>query len=355
MQDGLNKGKCMEKRNVGYDFVRIFAIFLVVMIHANVAYLAENQGKASWYFVMLITSICLVAVPLFFMVSGALLLDTQEVIPLKKLFFKRIGKQVIPFIVWSLVYVLARIVMKKTPLSITAFTDLLHEPAYYQFWFMYTLLAIYLLLPVLQAVVLKLEKRHLEYVLILWLVFSTVFPVMQKFIPGFVISEHVDLILCEGYVGYFLLGHYLKKYHSELSWKKGVWLALIGIGCTGVLSVVEYLVCVKTKTSYQGYFYQEYLTPFVVLAATGLFLVFQNMHWTEKERPLRLLKTGSVLSIGVFYVHMLVITALEHIGLTASASILLLIVKILLSYGVSFGIAFVISKIPYARKILMGL
>ena len=345
----------MEKRNVGYDFIRIFAIFLVVIIHANVAYLAENQGKTGWYFVMLVTSICLVAVPLFFMVSGALLLDTQEVIPLKKLFFKRIGKQAIPFIVWSLVYVLARIVMKKTPLSITAFTDLLHEPAYYQFWFMYTLLAIYLLLPVLQAVVLKLEKRHLEYVLILWLVFSTVFLVMQKFIPGFAISDHVDLILCEGYVGYFLLGHYLKKYHSELSWKKGLLLALIGIGCTGILSVAEYLVSANGKASYQGYFYQAYLTPFVVLAVTGLFLAFQNMHWTERERPRKLLQTGSALSIGVFYVHMLVITALEYVGLTGEANVLLLIVKILLAYGISFVVAFVISKIPYIRMLLMGI
>lgn len=345
----------MEKRNVGYDFIRIVAIFLVVVIHANVAYLGENQGEAGWYAVMLFTSLCLVAVPLFFMVSGALLLDTQEVIPLKKLFFKRIVKQAVPFIIWSLIYVVARIVMGKTPLSITAFTDLLHEPAYYQFWFMYSLLAIYLLLPVLQAVVLKLGKKHLEYVLILWLIFSTMFPVMQKFIPGFAISRHVDLILCEGYVGYFLLGHYLKKYHSELSWKKGLGLALIGIGCTGALSVVEYLVCVKTKASYQGYFYQAYLTPFVVLAVTGLFLTFQNLPWTQKEKPCKLLHTGSVLTMGVFYVHMLVITALEYVGLTASASILLLIVKIILSYGVSLGIAFVISKIPYVKKILMGL
>jgi hypothetical protein len=52
---------------------------------------------------------------------------------------------------------------------------------------------------------------------------------------------------------------------------------------------------------------------------------------------------------------MLVITALEYVGLTASASILLLIVKILLAYGVSLGIAFVISKIPYVRMVLMGI
>lgn len=345
----------MGKRNVGYDFIKIFAIFLVVANHANVAYLEVNRGTIGWYFVMLFTSISIVCVPLFFMVSGALLLDTQEVVPLKKLFFKRIYKQAIPFIVWSLVYVVARIVMGKMSFGITAFTDLLHEPAYYQFWFMYALLAIYLLLPILQAVVLKLGKRHLEYVLILWFVFSVAFPVMQKFIPSFAISGHVDLILCEGYVGYFLLGYYLKKYHSEVSWKKGLWLMLIGGACTGILSVVEYLVTTNAQISYQGYFYQETLTPFLVLLATGLFLLFQNLPWTEKERPCKLLHTGSVLTMGVYYVHMLVITALEYVGLIGNANILLLIVKIFVAYGVSLGIALVISKIPYVRMVLMGI
>jgi surface polysaccharide O-acyltransferase-like enzyme len=64
--------------------------------------------------------------------------------------------------------------MGKIPFAFSSFTALLYEPAYYQFWFMYSLFAIYLLLPVLQAVVLKLERRHLEYILILWLVFSLV-------------------------------------------------------------------------------------------------------------------------------------------------------------------------------------
>lgn len=343
----------MKTRNVGYDFIKTLAIFLVVIIHANVAYLGANRGGFAWNCVMLLTSVCLVAVPLFFMVSGALLLDVEEVLPLKTLFKKRILKQAIPFIVWSLIYVVVRMIMGKLPFGVSAFTDLLHEPAYYQFWFMYSLLAIYLLLPILQAVVLKLEKKYIEYILILWLIFSTVFPVMQRWIPGFGISEHVDLILCEGYIGYFLLGYYLKKYHSEVSWKTGLWLGLAGIFATGIACVLEWQC--KKGGGYQGYFYQAYLTPFVVVAVTGLFLLFQNLPWTQKEKPRKLLQITSTLSIGVFYVHMLVLTVLEYVGLTGATNILLLAVKIILGYGVSLVAAFVISKIPYVRKVLMGI
>lgn len=344
----------MQKRNVGYDFIKTIAIFLVVIIHSNVAYLGSNQGNVGWYFVMLLTSVCLVAVPLFFMVSGALLLDTQEVIPLKNLFFKRILKQAIPFLAWSLIYVVARIILGKIPFGVTAFTDLLHSPAYYQFWFMYSLLAIYLLLPVLQAVVLKLEKKHLEYVLILWVIFSTLLPVMQKFIPGFAISEHVDLILCQGYIGYFLLGHYLKKYHSELSWNKGLGLAIVGIAATAIAAIIEW-ESTENGIGYQGYFYQSYLTPFVVVTVTGVFLLFQNLRWTENEKVRKLLQLGGTLSIGVYYVHMLVLTALEYVGLVGDTNLLLLTVKILLTYAISFVGAFIISKIPHIRMFLMGI
>lgn len=343
----------MVKRNVGYDVIRILSIFLVVVIHSNVAYLAANTGTPGWHFVMLATSVCLVAVPLFFMVSGALLLDTDEVISLDKLFFGRILKQALPFIVWSAVYVLARIVMGKISFTLSAFTALLYEPAYYQFWFMYSLLAIYLLLPVLQAVVIKLSKRHLEYVLLVWLVFCTVFPVLERFVPGFAISGHVDLILCEGYVGYFLLGYYLKKYHSELSWKKGALLAAVGIGATGVLAVVEYAV--TADIGFSGYFYQAYLTPLVAFASTGVFILFANMTYTENEKTRSALKMLSTASIGVYYIHMLVLTALEYLGIVGDANLLILAVKLILAYAISYVASLVISKIPLARKALLGL
>ena len=343
----------MVKRNVGYDIMRALSIFMVVAIHSNVAYLGTNMGSFPWYIVTLATSVCLVAVPLFFMVSGALLLDADQIIPIDKLFSKRIFKQALPFVVWSLIYVFARIVMGKISFTVTAFTSLLYEPAYYQFWFMYSLLAIYLLLPVLQAVVIKLSKRHLEYVLLVWLVFCTVFPVLERFVPGFAISGHVDLILCEGYVGYFLLGYYLRKYHSDLSWKRSLVLAILGITITGLLSVLEYTIF--SETGYSGYFYQTYLTPFVAMSVIGLFTLIGNARYPNNAWMISAVKILSVSSIGVYYIHMLVITALEYVGLTGSESIAVLTVKLIVAYLVSLVGAIVISKIPYVRMILMGI
>ncbi len=345
----------MKERKLGYDLVRIISILMVVAIHSNVAYLSGVQGTTGWYLVMLLTSVCLVSVPLFFMVSGALLLDTEEVISLKPLFFKRILKQAIPFLVWSVIYIMVGIFTNRISFSLSSFTNLLGKPAYYQFWFMYSLLAIYLLLPILQALVIKLEKKHLEYALILWLIFSTLFPALHRFIPAIKLSEHADLVVCEGYIGFFILGYYLKKYHTEISSKKALLLGLVGLLLTCLFAVLEYVVSAKNGTIYIGYFYKTYLTPFVVLAVVGLFLFFQNAKYTDKEKPIKLLNTGSNLSIGVFYVHMLVLTLLEYLGFTGEANVIILIAKTLSVYLVSLIISYMLSKIPFVKKILLGL
>ena len=333
--------------------IRIFAILMVVVIHSNVAFLLKNQGSAAWIFVMEVTALCLVAVPLFFMISGALLLDCNSVISIYNLFHKRLPKQAIPFVFWSLIYVIARIAMGKLPLSIRSFIQLLYEPAYYQFWFMYALLAMYLLLPALQAVVLHLNQKQTEYILIIWLIFSVIIPGAEYFVPGFKISSHVDLILCEGYVGYFLLGYYLKKYRKNCGTRKALFVAVTGIIVTGAAAWGEWFHSVMTGTAFSGYIYQAYLLPGVVIAATGVFLLFQNIKYQGSKS--RIVAETSKLSIGVFYIHMLVLTAVEYAGITGSDSVIILAVKIIIVYLISTVCAFFVSKVPYLKGLLMGL
>jgi surface polysaccharide O-acyltransferase-like enzyme len=285
------------------------------------------------------------------MVSGSLLLSGKKSVSVGELYKQRIPKQAIPFIIWSIIYVVVRIVMGKIPLNAESFTSLLYEPAYYQFWFMYTLLAIYLLLPLLQTLIKHCDKQKIEYILVLWFVFSIAVPLVSRWVPGFRISEHVGLVLCEGYIGYFILGHYLKKYKSNIKPSVGALMWLCGAIGTGIFAVVEFLC---SKEVYSGFVYQAYLTPFVVLSSCGVFILFGNSKINVKEKTAGVISGLSVLSIGVYYIHMLVLTALEKIGILGNTNILILIVKILATYILSLIGAFIISKIPFIRKILLG-
>ncbi len=342
------------KRNIGYDLIRIIAIFMVVAIHSHVAPVAINHGSVEWFVVLLMQTICLISVPLFFMVSGALLLSEEKETSVSELYKSRLPKQAVPFIVWSIIYVVARILMGKISLSLSAFTSLLHEPAYYQFWFMYTLLAIYLLLPIIQTLIKHCDKKKFEYILVLWAVFCIAVPIVSRYVPGFKISEHVGLVLCEGYIGYFLLGHYLRKYKSEIKPKTGAVCWLIGAIGTFTFAAVEFITTKKAGVTYTGFVYQAYLTPFVALSSCGAFVTFSNRRYELKEKAQGVVVAISSLSIGVYYIHMLVLTVLEKIGVTGDNNILVLGVKIIATYVISLIGAFVISKIPVVRKILLG-
>lgn len=338
-------------RIVGYDLIRFISIFMVVIIHSNVCYLAQSRGTGSWVVVMAITSCCLVSVPLFFMISGALLLDRPSNDPFQGS-VKRFLKQFIPFIIWSSAYVFARILMGKIPLSMYSFLALLKTPAYYQFWFMYSLLAIYMLLPVLQILVQKLNKKQIQYILVIWIIFSVIQPTLAHSFDVFKISEHIDLILCEGYVGYFILGFYLKKYYKNNSAKTSAMIASLGFIFIVSGAIIEYGI---SKENYVGYYYQNYLTPGVVFCVVGLFLFFQRMVCNENRMITKLITALSSLSIGVYYIHMLYVTMLEKIGFSGETSVAVLVLKILAVFIMSLCSSWVISKIPYLRGILLGI
>lgn len=337
----------MEQKNrtIGYDYLRIIATFMVVLLHGSVVFL-NGDNTALYIVAKEINTLCLLSVPCFFMLSGALLLDGKSETPLKSLRI-RLTKQGVPFLVWSLVYVFARIALKKIPFGIQAFTSLLQEPAYYQFWFMYTLLAIYLLTPIISALVQNINRTVYRYMLGIWLLFSVFQPLLAECFPVFRLSKHVDLVLCGGYVGYFLLGHYLKRYGNAVSGKTAGWLLAGGCLLAVVATWCEFVFAgEKNLELFSG----TYLSPTVVLMTSGAFLLFQN----KTFRPKKWITELSDISIGIFYVHMLVITAFEYVGFSGSDNLLICLLKSVVAFVVSALISFGISKIPGLRRVLLG-
>ncbi len=342
------------KRDTGYDLIRSIAIFLVVCIHSNVAILGVGQASPFWCTIAVLQPLILTAVPLFFMVSGALLLSDKREESISDHLKKRVGKQLVPFLVWSVVYVVAKAVISGSGLKLSSFTGLIEEPAYYQFWFMYPLLGIYLLLPLIKPIVKNCDKKKIEYFLVLNFIFSYAVPVFSKYVLKAEVSPHIDLVLCEGYLGYFVLGYYLKEYHREVKLSKATALLLIGAVPTIAVAVRECYLVYQTGAGYMGHAYLTYMTPRFVLMCAGVFLLLQNKKYKLKEKSANALAIVSTLSIGVYYIHMLVLTVIEKIGFAGESNPLILVGKVVVTYLVSLFGAFVISKIPFVRKVLLG-
>lgn len=86
------------------DGVRVVAILSIVWLHsfATLLYRFDSIPISSWWLGNLYDSIARMGVPLFFMISGFLLLDKSE--PWSIFLRKRMTKVIIPFIAWTIIY-----------------------------------------------------------------------------------------------------------------------------------------------------------------------------------------------------------------------------------------------------------
>ena len=140
------------------------------------------------------------------MISGALLLDNnlQTEVFLKR----RFSKIVFPTFFWTLFYLVVKF-LKNPVHSEEYITSVLSIPFSAQghgvLWFMYTLLGLYLLTPILSCWLKSVSKRDVEFYLVLWGV-TLIYPYLE---PILKINETNTGILYyfAGYVGYYLLGY----------------------------------------------------------------------------------------------------------------------------------------------------
>lgn len=96
----------MNDKRVGYfDILRIVSIFFVIVIHVtSVGLRLCETATPTWNVNWLLNSVSRWAVPVFFMVSGALFLEPSREITLKKLYKKSIFHIVVCIIVWGFFY-----------------------------------------------------------------------------------------------------------------------------------------------------------------------------------------------------------------------------------------------------------
>src|SRR6266516_4855156 len=121
------------------DFIRVVAIFLVVVIHVS-GQLTNVWGKIpniQWIIADIYGGVARVSVPLFFMISGYLLLPRSE--SLSVFYTKRMPKLLIPLMVWSLIYLgwfCGNHPNTCTPKLV--WNLLLVQGTYYHLWFLYS-------------------------------------------------------------------------------------------------------------------------------------------------------------------------------------------------------------------------
>jgi len=285
----------MKNRTVTLDLIKIIACFLVIVNHTGTIQLSYGSTSviqvAFYAFFMLL---CKIAVPLFVMVTGSLLLNRQD--SYRKV-AQRIGKVLIPLIGLSLVVYVIRHPISQLVSFIPTF---LQEPAIVPFWYLYMLIGLYLVSPFIAKMVSLMNELDEKIFLGLFLILpGTV--LLSGALFGFTLVQDFFTAFLPVVLGYFVAGHYFSK--TSLSLKARWW---IGAAIILILAVTTFQM---TQASLVGDTIDTTLTDIyflnTILITLGIFTLIQNWAGLKASGDNLKKRIGQVgdLTFGIYLLH----------------------------------------------------
>ena len=388
-----------ENRVVWVDWLRVVACLMVIFVHATEPFYLGGEGsqiltKVDAFWASFFDSVVRACVPLFIVASSYLQFPLHY--SSGEFFRRRAVRVLVPFVLWSAVYAF----VWGEPAE--NFKNLLFNFNYAagHLWFVYMLIGVYLLMPLLSPWAERVSKRELQVYLAIC-VFTTLVPIIRDWYSGG--GENLTVIYgvsglprqaltplwgeaswnaygtfyyLSGFIGYLLLGLYLRRFVGELSWKKTLAIAL---PC--------YLV--GFAVSFGGFLWRVFESCGGEFPATGLVekavwwettwcndtigVVLMTVAWLLLFKKIKssggfyqkVLLPVSKASYGIYLLHLLVLVPISGavrewlgVGLEGKLGVWTTPVEIVVSGVLGFVcsaiIAVVLQKIPKFGKYIVG-
>lgn len=332
------------------DNSRIIAIFAVVFLHVSAGVVLGNDvGTEYWWVGNVYDSAVRWCVPVFVMISGALLLDPNKQEDLGVFYTKRLSRILIPIIFWSaffLAWAFLKGVVKGNELTVVDLAKmLLSGTPHYHMWFLYMIISLYLFTPFFRKVVAHSSKKELLVFIAIAFVLVMLNYAYGKFISG---GSKLFINWFLLYVPFFFLGYLIRQDNHNP--KKSI-LWSIFIASIIVTSYGCYILAENSNLEHGLYFY-GYLSVSVVPMSISLMYILKasgkpiiNTSFTKKL---------SILTLGIYLVHPVILETITYIQYGAGSfhPIASVPVVTFIVFGMSAGIVYVIYKIPFIRRII---
>ncbi|USS90332.1 acyltransferase [Fructilactobacillus carniphilus] len=338
----------MKKRIIYIDLINIVAIFSVLMLHSS-QYISKNgmvQKNG------IIQDIFIPAVYLFFINSGATLLNYRTKYSTKTFLIKRIKRVGIPLIVWSIIYYLYDIKFTAFPGPIPHpnpgikdfIYSFLNNNINNIFWFFYAIILLYLLTPVL-AVLAEKNKTLLLYLVGLNFIANYVYldfvHALNLPIVGGTSGLQLNPIASE-FVGFFIMGYLLKiNYFSNKAQK-----IMIGVGMIAlVISLLTTAFKINNGPIGGILLFWYAIALYLIIKKTSEKTDFFNKH--EKW-----FAGAASVSLGIYILHPIFFKVFEDFFKPQPNSFIFVWIMPIVTYLIVGLIIFVIRKTPIIKDIL---
>ena len=279
---------------------------MVIGLHVICDYYVapSNYGKSLWYVLSFFNELFRVGVPLFFMISGYLLLK-NPIEDVKSFYRHRLSKILIPFFFYNLFYFLFFSYRYGLPPSPGRFfKELIGHGSGYHLWFIYSIAFMYLMIPFLKIIVDKCSKKMVLLAFVLITFQSTVKPFINLFLQTDTFGNsffHLTEDGIIGYLGYILLGYILGTFTPG----KKVRILIYTLGAvfmvfTPVISTYS-VMHGGSFIMHGGYSINHYLE------AAAVFLLFASLF----KKPSKFIFKLSSVSFGAYFIHVFVLEVLK--------------------------------------------
>jgi surface polysaccharide O-acyltransferase-like enzyme len=322
--------------------LRVFATIMVVFIHTSGgALFSFHKISHHWWWVAnAVSGLGRFTVPVFVMISGALLLGKE--IDLYTFLKKRFLRVWIPFTVWTVIYVLYHNFFERNPIHFQkAFINYLTGTGglYGHLWFVYMILGLYLVAPFVNKWVTYTSGQEITFFLFICFISTTVFQFIKHF---YKIDVRFDLTNFGSYIGYFVAGFALKNRSFNLNkW----WYLVFFLIAYGITLYATYYYSVQNG-KYYGYFY-DYFSPNSVLMTLAIFMFFKEC--LNIDFAPNIIGSLDKASFGIYLAHLLIINILSRkfgINWAWHQPIIGIFAHAVFTLVISFCLIWLISKLP---------
>ena len=370
-----------DKRIVWLDFVKFIAIFMMIAVHCT-DNVTPAERSEPWYNLWgsFYGSFMRPAIPLFVMVTGALLLPVRQNI--SAFYKKRLTRLIVPFIIWSVLYNLFPWITGVLRLSPTVINDFfawaepdqsfsgaLHNilmiPFNFsmlavQMWYVYLLIGLYLYMPIFSAWIKQASIKEQQVFLFLWFI-SLFIPYLREYLTKDLWgtcswNEFGLLYYFAGFNGYLLLGYYIVNNDINFSWSK---LAIVGVPTFAVGYCITFFGF-KSVTAVPGQpaelveLFFTYCSPNVLMMALPVFLVVRKIQFSSVIIR-RFSVSISTCTFGIWMSHYLFLgpcyMLVESLPLHTMVK---MIVCTILLLSVTWGFVYIVRKSGKIGKWIMG-
>lgn len=334
--------------SIGIDVARALACFLVVVVHVSATDFIAFGPR--WWPANFFDSIARIAVPVFFLITGALILVHDE--PIWAFYKKRIGRVLPPLVVWSVVYAALYRAPGVTPAD--SFLNIVKGLSSGHLWYLYAIIGLYLSAPFLGKIYRASSLLEKRLFLAFWIFVNCIVPLFRPLLGSSYdlrVPYHLEMFI--GYFGFLFMGAYLaERSDTDTSGLKVISYFFLFVFGSAMTMWLTYSFSIKVGRPVQIFY--EYLSLFVVVSAASFF----RLSLAVRAIPNKLggvISLISVCSLGVYCIHPLVIEcvervfALEHrIGSTWLKIPIITVVVVM----VSVVIVYFARKITIMRRIM---